>query len=413
MWNDVLIKDVDADASRTGVRGVRFSFHSRSSSEPGLLLRLSRRSNVVLQQQKSVVEPSGERGASEKALWHEAREQDAGAALLSVATGAVTSQVPPVSDLLTWHEAEPFQRFPHLMTGYRRAGTSHRECIASMFSTTLHNETINAWSMVAAMVAGAVLMVRSLAQAQPSNTWDASPFWVLFLSQLVHFPASVGYHTFMPVSAATMHRWRRVDLSLVLLLNAGSTYSLTYFTLGWYATLAVTAFACLCAATGMSSILRLQRGQSLDRRKMLCRVAGTAAGYYAVVLYRGYAALQAHRTALLGTPPHPQSAPAPASSPGATSVLSLDSLGLGGWCLPGPLAWLRCPEFATAVALVLCHGVGASCYAMHWPQRQFPKTFDRLGFSHNIMHVTCFAIYVWGYCYLAILHSKKDEWFGP
>lgn len=34
------------------------------------------------------------------------------------------------------------------------------------------------------------------------------------------------------------------------------------------------------------------------------------------------------------------------------------------------------------------------------------------GFSHNLMHIFCFAIYVCGYPYLALLHSKRQEWYG-
>jgi len=69
-------------------------------------------------------------------------------------------------------------------------------------------------------------------------------------------------------------------------------------------------------------------------------------------------------------------------------------------------------ELWTAIGLMGCHGLGAACYMTHWPQKRFPRTFDLCGFSHNIMHVMCFMIFVWGYPYLALLHSKKDAWFG-
>ena len=38
------------------------------------------------------------------------------------------------------------------------------------------------------------------------------------------------------------------------------------------------------------------------------------------------------------------------------------------------------------------------------------SSFGPQGFSHNLMHVFCFAIYVCGYPYLAYLYSKRKEW---
>ena len=63
----------------------------------------------------------------------------------------------------------------------------------------------------------------------------------------------------MAVSPSTAYSWRMADLSLVLLLNALATYSLAYFTLSWHATLALTAWACYCATTGIHSILLLKK----------------------------------------------------------------------------------------------------------------------------------------------------------
>ena len=63
----------------------------------------------------------------------------------------------------------------------------------------------------------------------------------------------------MAVSPDTAYAWRRVDLCLVLVLNSLSTYALSYFTLPWLATLAITAVACYCAVTGVCSILLLKK----------------------------------------------------------------------------------------------------------------------------------------------------------
>ena len=73
----------------------------------------------------------------------------------------------------------------------------------------------------------------------------------------------------MAVSPSTAYSWRMADLSLVLLLNALATYSLAYFTLSWHATLALTAWACYCATTGIHSILLLKKVREGDIRGVI------------------------------------------------------------------------------------------------------------------------------------------------
>lgn len=265
-------------------------------------------------------------------------------------------------------QVEPWQRFPYLETGYRKHG-SHWECAKSMLFGPLHNETVNAWTMVLSLALGTWMFVGALTRAAPSG-WDATPFWVLYLAQLLHCPVSVGYHTFMPISAITAHRWRKADLCLVLALNVACAYALCYFTLHWLLTLALTAIAGVCAATGMRDILLLKPGQALNRSRVIVRVAGTALGYYGTIFWRGI------RAAVL-----------------ARHVL---------------MPW-QVPDLVTAFAMLACHFIGAICYAKHWPQKQFPRLFDLVGFSHNIMHVFCMLIYVAGFPYLERLYAERSN----
>ena len=80
----------------------------------------------------------------------------------------------------------------------------------------------------------------------------------------------------MAVSPGTAYTWRRLDLSLVLVLNTLSTYALSYFTLPWLATLAITAVACYCAVTGIYSILLLKKVRASLRspHQLCCCVSG-------------------------------------------------------------------------------------------------------------------------------------------
>ncbi len=109
----------------------------------------------------------------------------------------------------------------------------------------------------------------------------------------------------------------------------------------------------------------------MNRSRVIARVAGTALGYYGTIFFRGIRAAVLARHALL--------------------------------------PW-QVPDMVTAFAMLACHFIGATCYATHWPQKQFPRMFDLVGFSHNIMHVFCMLIYVAGFPYLERLYAERSEW---
>jgi adiponectin receptor len=68
------------------------------------------------------------------------------------------------------------------------------------------------------------------------------------------------------------------------------------------------------------------------------------------------------------------------------------------------------PEFVAAVSMMFCHSFGGVCYALHWPQRQFPGRFDLCGFSHNIMHIALFFCYNTAYPYLWWEYQNQAIW---
>lgn len=235
----------------------------------------------------------------------------------------------PLKIGLSVDEVEPWQRFPYLVRGYRKGGT-YWCCLKSLFK--LHNETYNAWTMILSLAVGVSLFIYCATELQPATVLDFLPFTALLVAQVLHTPCSVGYHLFMCQSAAVANLWRRMDLSLVLVLNVLTTFGLGYYTWGPYATLIATGIVAAVAAYGISNIVALKEGQPLDRVKVVSMIGLTALGYYIPVCYRGVA------SALVA----------------------------------GDFTW----ELAAAIGMLLCHGVGGGCYATHWPQRQFPGKFD-------------------------------------
>ncbi|GLC71599.1 hypothetical protein PLESTF_001139600 [Pleodorina starrii] len=168
------------------------------------------------------------------------------------------------------------------------------------------------------------------------------------------------------MSPAVANRWRKLDLTFILVLNTCATYALSYFTFGLWLSLAWTAMVGAAAVLGIRRVAALQARQQLDRRRIVGMIGLTCAGYYVPLVARGLAAL----------------------------------------ALQGKL-W---PELGIALVVLGCHCTGALVYATHWPQRHFPGLFDLAGFSHNLMHVLCFTAYNCAYPYLSFLYSQRTEW---
>lgn len=93
----------------------------------------------------------------------------------------------------------------------------------------------------------------------------------------------------MCISPRVANTWRKLDLSFILVLNTCATYALSYFTFGFWASLAWTALVSLAAVQGIRNVLRLQPKQPLDRKKIVGMIGLTCMGYYIPVTFRGLA----------------------------------------------------------------------------------------------------------------------------
>jgi hypothetical protein len=165
--------------------------------------------------------------------------------------------------LLGAAEAQPWQRLPHILRGYRPSGMSHAAALRTLFGW--HNETVNAWSVVITLVAACYVLGPAAAystgaatqhglatQQGPATPTAASlllfeplgsekskdrpaPAWPLLLVLLalvVFSVASVGQHVFICVSPRAATLWRRLDMCSLLGLQVALAVLLVRYTWG-------------------------------------------------------------------------------------------------------------------------------------------------------------------------------------
>jgi adiponectin receptor len=230
--------------------------------------------------------------------------------------------------------------------------------------TTIHNESFNAWSMVASLMTSFYLFWRVMDRCgDVMSMWDASPFYAIMLGQIIHVPLSFGFHTFRAVSREDMIAWRNADICALMMINVCCTYAAAYFTTPAHVCGIVTFVAGMISTCSVVDILK--RNASSSKKDNTIRFVRSGCLYYATVITKG-----------------------------VTDSIHTHSIFE--------------PTMIAAIVLIMCHTIGGWCYNSHWPQRQFPRKFDLIGSSHNLMHTFCCSIQSLAYLYLEALWRQSQ-----
>ncbi|PNH06906.1 ADIPOR-like receptor [Tetrabaena socialis] len=283
----------------------------------------------------------------------------------AIGTGGVPHSAPPLRYHLQSTDVPEWLVFPYIHGGYRLGG-DYWSCVLSLF--VLHNECLNAWTL---LLGG---LLSTLALAFVFSTYDvrgldASAFVVFWFSLIAHMPFSVGYHTFLPISAAVCARWRRLDITFSFLMAVQLTYSMSYFVYGsLYGTLLATSLVALLAAKAIAVI----HSSHLERRQLTRLVGLSTVGYYLPVVF--WAAQDAWRYGTYGVP------------------------ALAALVLPASLVG------------------GAYIYETHMPECFWPGKLDlvvRGGNSHLWLHFGVITAHMMGFCFVLHGYLHKTGQVSP
>jgi adiponectin receptor len=223
--------------------------------------------------------------------------------------------------------------FQHITSGYRRPCDNVSIALASMF--TLHNETINAWSMVFG-----VITISILTSIHP----DPSMFHYLHIIALwIHLPLSFVYHT-MTCSPKYSMTLRKLDVIGVLIASDIIAFTLSGLVFGfmhfmtWF--LSICGFCLIVYQYYNFYVKTTQKSIDNESRLQTAKILGLA-----VVIYN-------------------------------VPIIYL----------------LVAPKIASYVKLLCCIEViavssAAILYVTGYPESQYPGRFDLVGNSHNLAHI--------------------------
>ncbi|PHH74040.1 hypothetical protein CDD80_3402 [Ophiocordyceps camponoti-rufipedis] len=264
--------------------------------------------------------------------------------------------------LLLWDELPAWRRDnAYIVSGYRHSNPSLTHVLCSL--TTLHNESVNIWShLVGALLAlatGLYLYCVVHPRYRYATPRDVFVFGCFFAGAAVCLGMSATYHTILHHSEPVARWGNKLDYTGIVFLIVGSFVPALYYGFYCHPTLLTSYLSAICllgvACTAVSWLERFRTPQWRPYRTAIFVALGLSSVFPVVhgIALNGYRELQ--------------------------ESMSID------WTIAQGVLYIA----------------GALLYAVRWPERSLPGTFDIWGSSHQIFHMFVLMAAVTHFCGLA------------
>ncbi|KAI1372805.1 hemolysin-III channel protein-like protein Izh2 [Hypoxylon crocopeplum] len=258
-----------------------------------------------------------------------------------------------LTQLLEWENLPTWKQHgsEHLRTGYRAGCASAWSCFHSW--SYIHNETVNIFSHIIGAILFLALPIHVFTTEVPpryrlATTADVLVCSIYFLGVAVCFTLSTLYHTFMCHSeAAYALGGIKLDYQGIILLMWGANVPLIYYSIPCDLRGQVAYWVINSVLAGLCSFATFHP-----------LVGGPHLGHVRAVLFATFGFFSVIAPVLIGV---------------LKTGFEEQSRRVG-------LAWIG--------ATALFDGIGVVVYAMKFPERWYPRTFDLIGASHQIFHIT-------------------------
>ena len=232
---------------------------------------------------------------------------------------------------------------------------------------TLHNETMNAYTMVFALFLGFYNMMHYITKYDITDTYYIIPFIAYFMGQFIHHPASIAYHLYKWRGGPNcMRRLRNLDVSMILIMNCYAALGLSWNILGPFVSVVCFVINLCIAFNGIISIYVKGRSRHHDRTTIVEYIFTSMMGYYIPIIGKGI-----------------------------YDLLVLKEL----------------YAFTCATMMIVVHIASSALYITHVPERYYPNSriLPYVCTSHILMHiVSCVFLYNYGYIYIYNIYMANQ-----
>jgi predicted membrane channel-forming protein YqfA (hemolysin III family) len=240
-------------------------------------------------------------------------------------------------------------------------GKNHTECIYNLFK--LHHESVNAWTMICSNVFVILIIVYIFLKYKFDKLYSFI-FILHLLAYTIHTPFSVGFHTFSTIDKDEFEKWRKYDVYGIFLRCIILTFTLSFFTYDNFKYVLMNTSLTLIAV--YYSLLKYK--ESEDKYEKLDKIEqGKLVGYVALtsftpMIYKIYNSIKYNKYNI---------------------------------------------TFKLSIVCILFYILSLLSYMYRIPDKYFePGKFNKIGTSHNIMHL---GLIITSLCeVLYIYYSAKE-----
>ena len=178
-----------------------------------------------------------------------------------------------------------FLQSKYLYKGYREGGT-YLEGIMSLFR--IHNETMNAWTILIAIPINTFMLIYFLCTFVTG--FNIIPFFLCWLSTIIHVPCSIGNHLFLPISPEVSARWRKYDLIAIFVVCPLLTFSFSYFVFSLKTTMLISS---ICSYISIININYIYKSKDMeceikDRISQTIQIGYVVSFYLFPILFKSF-----------------------------------------------------------------------------------------------------------------------------
>ena len=286
--------------------------------------------------------------------------------LIEMADLEETKRISMKSGLLRENGPE-WHRMKYIKSGYRLGGT-YFECLLSLF--WLHNESMNAWTMIAGIFTSTLLLYNTWHYLLINNIelMDKIIFILFGLHGWIHLPFSVGYHLFGCMNRETFYRWRGYDMSMILIAGNILTFVLSYYVYNIYFTIILTLATSIFVFYAVNDIITSNKLGKFPKIRALKYTGIVVISYTSPIIYQTI-----------------------------MDIITYDN-GLNSIVV-------QCFIF-----ILVGLSIGALTFAFNFPEILFNSgTFDLFFNGHNIMHFGVIMAHIAEFVFILHMYSRWND----
>ena len=240
---------------------------------------------------------------------------------------------------------------PHITSGYAIPTKSAKSLLFS-----IHNQTINAWSIMFSAIVSIALYIWLLTNHKLDNT-QFIVFTSFLISCIIHTPFSVANHILRHQGKLAYSYWKSMDIMFIFIASIFLTFSLSFFIFPLMITMGLVALSIFIAIYAYRNMLNNKYyglGAKTNKTKHIMCVLMAIVPYIIPIIY--------------GAIVRPE---------------------------------LRKLAYGIIATLFLCGVI----YGTAIPERFFPATFDIVGASHQILHIGVLLAHVMEFIFIGTASS--------